>query len=130
MVGSVLIDTLACNMMTFAYQLDTSGFISLLFYISIVYSYLSDVFLFKEQIEGLEIIGVLLIFITTLTVATIKLRKSMLEEKANAVGVKNEDMETRNQTDGDKQGDQEVAGEPVFESKKKRSNYNFEKMGT
>ena len=54
----------------------------------------------------------------------------MLEEKANAVGVKNEDLETRHQTDGDKQGEDGVAVEPVFESKKKRSNYNFEKMGT
>ena len=77
MVTSCLIDTLACNMMNLAYQLDTSGFMSLLFYISIVYSYLSDIFIFKEQIEALEIAGVLLIFLTTFTVAVIKLRESM-----------------------------------------------------
>ena len=84
MVASCLIDTLACFMMTMAYQLDTSGFMSLLFYISIVYAYLADVFILEEPIELLEIAGVLLIFVTTFTVAVIKLRESMREKK-NAV---------------------------------------------
>ena len=90
MTISMILDTLACNLMTMAYQLDTSGFMSLLFYISIVYSYLMDIFIFHEQIDALEICGVLIIFVTTITVATIKVKKSMDEAKTNVVEVDDE----------------------------------------
>mmetsp|Transcript_10074 Transcript_10074/g.13701 ORF Transcript_10074/g.13701 Transcript_10074/m.13701 type:complete len:90 (+) Transcript_10074:576-845(+) len=43
-------DCAACNSMTIAYQSDGSGFVSLLGYGIIVYSFLSDVLIFDEDL--------------------------------------------------------------------------------
>ena len=66
-------DTIATTSVTIAYQSDSSGFVSLLGYAIILYGFLSDVFVFKEEIQTLQLVGALIIFGATFFVATVKL---------------------------------------------------------
>mmetsp|Transcript_31339 Transcript_31339/g.38831 ORF Transcript_31339/g.38831 Transcript_31339/m.38831 type:complete len:95 (+) Transcript_31339:1120-1404(+) len=59
--------------MTIAYQSDGSGFVSLLGYGIIVYSFLSDVLIFDEDLVFLQLVGALVIFTATFFVAVFKL---------------------------------------------------------
>ena len=43
-------DCIACNSMTIAFQADGSGFVSLLGYGVIVYSFLADILIFKDDL--------------------------------------------------------------------------------
>ena len=61
------------NSMTIAYQSDKSGFVSLIGYALIVYGFLADVTVFDETPQAMQLIGALIIFISTFFVATYKL---------------------------------------------------------
>ena len=64
---------LCVNFMTIGFQRDSSGFVSLITYLLILYGFLSDLIIFNEKILLLEVIGAIVILVTTITVATIKL---------------------------------------------------------
>jgi drug/metabolite transporter (DMT)-like permease len=66
MICACLFDTLAVNSMTVAFQSDSSGFISLVSYISIVYAFIGDVVIFNETFVPIELacsIGILAVII-------------------------------------------------------------------
>ena len=66
-------DMLCVNCMTISFQRDSSGFVSLISYMLILYGFLSDVIIFNEKIMLLEVMGAFTILTVTMTVATIKL---------------------------------------------------------
>ena len=68
-----VMDMLCVNCMTISFQRDSSGFVSLISYMLILYGFLADLIIFNETILLLEVIGALIILGTTMTVATIKL---------------------------------------------------------
>ena len=47
MLGSLVMDTIACNSMTIAFQSGASGFVALISYVGIVYALLSDLIIFN-----------------------------------------------------------------------------------
>ena len=55
-----------------AFQSDSSGFISLLGYMQVVYAFLFDIFVFKSTLSALQVGSALLICATTLTMAVYK----------------------------------------------------------
>jgi len=57
-----------------AFQSDSSGFISLLGYMQVVYAFLLDIFVFKSTISVVQLASALVICVTTLTVAVYKAR--------------------------------------------------------
>lgn len=73
-----LIDYLSLVMMTMAFQYDSSGFVGLMSYMSIVYAYFSDYFLFQQTLNGISLIAALVIMFVAIGVAFYKL---MLKRK-------------------------------------------------
>ena len=73
LAATALMDAIACFSMTIAYQKDSSGFISLLGYSTIVYAFLADIFVIPQTIYPLEYAGTIIILVVTVTIATIKL---------------------------------------------------------
>lgn len=73
LIAASVMDMLTVNCMTIAFQRDSSGFVSLISYALIFYGFLSDVIIFNEKIMVLEVIGAIIILVSTMTVATIKL---------------------------------------------------------
>ena len=57
-----------------AYQSDSSGFISILGYMSVFYSFLSDYFIFSQPLSGFDLVGALCILIVTLSTSIYKLK--------------------------------------------------------
>ena len=74
MVLTGFIDTFALLSVTIAFQADSTGFVSIIGYMIVVFGFLADLFLFKQSIKGIDLIGALLIFTTTVGVAIYKLR--------------------------------------------------------
>ena len=58
---------------TVAYQVDSSGFVALISYMSIVYAYICDQIFFNEHLKAIELIAALVILFVALGVATYKL---------------------------------------------------------
>ena len=56
-----------------AFQNDTSGFVALVGYISIVYAFCADYFIFHEQMAALAIVGASLIFVVTIISSVLKI---------------------------------------------------------
>jgi drug/metabolite transporter (DMT)-like permease len=57
-----------------AYQADSTGFVSLLAYSSVVWSLLSDLLIFKQQFSALTLTFAMIIFATTLFMAIYKFK--------------------------------------------------------
>ena len=76
MIGATLFDSLAVNSGTIAFQSDSSGFISLVTYINIIYAFVADTVIFKESFSGWELTGALVIFVVTVGTSIYKLRES------------------------------------------------------
>ena len=57
-----------------AFQNDSSGFVSILGYVSVAYGFLADEIIFQYSITGVELLGASLIFIVCLATAVAKLR--------------------------------------------------------
>ena len=74
-VGSVF-DSGAMLCSTLAYQSDSSGFVALISYMNIVYSFICDQVLFHTKVTALEIVGALVIMFVALGVAFYKIRKA------------------------------------------------------
>ena len=88
-------DMLCVNCMTISFQRDSSGFVSLISYMLILYGFLSDLIIFNEKIMMLEVIGAVIILTATMTVATIKLCEafSLRKKQLTQVGVKENESE-------------------------------------
>lgn len=68
-------------MLTTAFQSDSSGFVSLLTYMSIVWAYLCDILILNEKIDTIEFFAALTILIVAVSVAYYKARKTWLEQR-------------------------------------------------
>ena len=73
--GAALPDAVAVHLTIISYQRDRSGFIALVGYMSIVYSYIADLVIFQESLNAIELIAVIVILVTALGVAFYKLRQ-------------------------------------------------------
>jgi len=69
------------NAHNIAFQSDSSGFISILGYIVILYGFLADEFIFGTSITGFDLIGAVLIFTVTVSVTIYKLREKLFPKK-------------------------------------------------
>ena len=61
MIAGVAFDTLGVNSQTIAFQSDSSGFVALLGYISVVYAYISDTLIFHETFSWIELLAAIII---------------------------------------------------------------------
>lgn len=61
-----------CMFSIVAYQNDESSFVALLCYTGVVYAYLSDVFIFKQGVNGLQLLFAVGILLVTATMAVYK----------------------------------------------------------
>ena len=81
LVAATLCTCLAANFLTIAYQSGRSGFIGMLSYIVLVYSFLSDQFIFHEKLHVICLIAALVILLTNVVVTVLKMRKMAAEKK-------------------------------------------------
>lgn len=81
LTAAALTDTICVNSMTIAYQSDSSGFVSLLGYTIVFYGYLADIVVFRVDIQGLELVGALIVLTATVVVAVIKLCQAYRQKK-------------------------------------------------
>ena len=75
MIAGALLDTLAVNSMTIAFQSDSSGFVSLVSYVNILYGFLGDRIIFKEQFHWMDLVAAVIILIVTVSTSVYKLRE-------------------------------------------------------
>ena len=75
MLGATLADTVAVNSFTIAYQSDSSGFVSLIAYVSIIYVVLGDLLIFNESFTLVQIISTATILVVMVIVSFIKTRE-------------------------------------------------------
>ena len=75
-LGAILFDSLAVNCLTIAYQSDSSGFVAIISFITIVYSFVADRVIFNESFTMAELFAALLIFMVTVITSIYKLRES------------------------------------------------------
>ena len=73
MICAALFDTMTIYSSIVAFQADSSGFVALISYLSVVYSFVADKVIFKEQFNAIEIAAALSIFIVTISIGTYKL---------------------------------------------------------
>ena len=59
---------------TIAMQNERPGFIALLAYIGLVYAFLGDTFIFHESFNSIEVMGLTIILIMTLTLIASKMK--------------------------------------------------------
>ena len=64
---------------TLAYQMDSSGFVSLISYMSIVYGFLCDQFIFDEKFTVIELVAALVILAVALFITIYKLRQKQTQ---------------------------------------------------
>ena len=75
MLAATLVDTLTVYSMTIAFQSDSSGFVSIISYVIVIYAFLADCFVFKEQFTWVELVGAACILIVTVYTSIVKLRE-------------------------------------------------------
>lgn len=100
LAATALMDAIACFSMTVAYQKDSSGFISLLGYSTIVYAFLADIFVIPQTIYPLEYAGTFIILIVTITIAAVKLIQLRRERNVNQTQADEELEEIEKDNDG------------------------------
>ena len=76
MICAALFDSMAIYSITLAFQADSSGFVALISYLSVVYSFVADKVIFNEQFNAMEMTAALSIFIVTISIVTYKLCKA------------------------------------------------------
>lgn len=74
-IGASAFDCSALLNITAAYQADSSGFVSLLSYMNIVWAYVCDQVIFHEALNPVELVCALIILVVALGVAIYKLRQ-------------------------------------------------------
>ena len=80
--GTILLccvfDFIALNCQTVAFQSDSSGFVSLIGYMAVLYAFIVDYLVFHESISLVEICGAILILTVTILVSVKKIRDQNL----------------------------------------------------
>jgi len=74
LIGAMLFDSFGCFGQTVAFQSDSSGFVSLMSYISIVYGFLSDVLIFNESFNAISLVSLVSIVTVVVGVSYHKVR--------------------------------------------------------
>ena len=74
LIGAMLFDSFGCFGQTVAFQSDSSGFVSLISYISIVYGFLSDVLIFNESFNAISLVSLVSIMTIVVGVSYHKIR--------------------------------------------------------
>ena len=69
-----------------AYQSTTSGFVSLLSYLNIVYAYLCDLLILDLTLNLVEMLAASVILLTAISVAAYKLKRSQQNEESVQLG--------------------------------------------
>ena len=67
-------DFVGFNAKTIAMQCANSAFVSILFYLSIVYGFLADIFVFGEPISFYDLSGAGIIILTTVALALVDMK--------------------------------------------------------
>ena len=67
--------------MTLAYQSSSSGFVSLLSYLNIVYAYLCDLLVLKLSLNAVELAAALVILFVAISVAWYKFKRADLKDQ-------------------------------------------------
>lgn len=62
------------NLRNISYQKDTSGFMALIGYTTVVYGFAADIFIFKDEISQVDLFSAMLIIIVTVGTALYKLQ--------------------------------------------------------
>lgn len=78
MLGATLFDSGAVNFVTIAFQSDSSGFVALISYISIIYAFLADRIIFHESFHWLELVTAIVILAVTSSTSFYKLRQGQV----------------------------------------------------
>mmetsp|Transcript_2371 Transcript_2371/g.3266 ORF Transcript_2371/g.3266 Transcript_2371/m.3266 type:complete len:262 (+) Transcript_2371:399-1184(+) len=76
LLAATMGDTLAVNSMTIAFQSDSSGFVSLISYVNVIYAFLADCLIFQESFTWVELVAASLILLVTVFTSMVKLRES------------------------------------------------------
>lgn len=87
MLAATLFDSLAVNSMTIAFQSDSSGFVALISYITIIYAFVSDCTIFKESFSWIELVAALVILVVTVATSVYKIKegnKAALRTRADS----------------------------------------------
>ena len=74
MVAASLLDAVAIYSNLVAYQLDNSGFMGLLSYLTVLYAFASDFLLFGEKMYATELIAACMILAVTIGVSIYNMR--------------------------------------------------------
>lgn len=74
-------DFLALITLTIAYQNDSTGFVSIIGYMSVFYSFLADQFLFSAPITGFDLFGAGCILCVTFGTAIYKVKLQQKQSK-------------------------------------------------
>ena len=69
-----LVDLVGLNSVNLAYQSDSSGFVAIIGYLSVVYSFLVDEFVFNAPISFVDVSGALFILMVTVSMVYYKLK--------------------------------------------------------
>ena len=67
-------DTICMNSLVFAFQVSSSGFISLFTYLTIVYSLFADKFIFEQMVVAKELLAGGVIIVTSFIVSVYKIK--------------------------------------------------------
>lgn len=76
MVGASLFDTMAVNSVVIAFQSDSSGFVSLISYINIIYAFAADLIIFNESFSTIELVAALVILVVTVSTSIYKISEA------------------------------------------------------
>ena len=71
-LGGCFFDSLSINCLVYAFQSSSSGFVSLFTYLTIVYSLLSDKFIFEQTVTQSQFIAALVIIVSAFVVSVHK----------------------------------------------------------
>ena len=66
-IGACIVNFIGLNCQVIAMQNERSGFITLLGYIGLVYAFLGDLFIFKEEFYWVELLGILIILVLNIS---------------------------------------------------------------
>lgn len=76
-----MFDNLSLNSQTIAFQSDSSGFVSLVGYVAVLYAFLADYLILGETISVTEMVGAALILSVTVWVSVLKIRAQNAEKE-------------------------------------------------
>ena len=74
-LAATLFDTLAVNSQTIAFMSGSSGFVSLISYVSVLYAFLSDCLIFHESFTWIQLLASAIILSVTVFTSVVKLRE-------------------------------------------------------